>query len=63
MVLTGKDSDEMLSDTTCSPMTMRFPVKRAPFPHQNPATIVGTPEHAALVEAVKRNFPEIYDTN
>jgi len=44
-------------------MTMRFPVKRAPFPRQNPATIVGTPEHAALVEAVKRNFPEIYDTN
>ena len=25
------------------------------------STTVGTPEHAALIAAVRRNFPEIYD--
>ena len=63
MVLTGKESDKMQSDTTRFPRTLRFPVKRDPHPRQILARTAGTPEHAELVEALRQNFPEIFETN
>jgi len=57
------ESEELTKDDYASPRMLHFPVRHELHPHKTPALIVGTPEHAALVAAVKENFPEIYETN
>jgi hypothetical protein len=63
MMQSRNESEELTKDTPASPRMLRFPVRHEQHPHPTPALIVGTQEHAALVAAVKENFPEIYETN
>jgi len=43
--------------------TLSRPVKLPLDPHVAQAHTPGTREHAALVEAIRRNFPEVYEVN
>jgi hypothetical protein len=59
----GKKSEELTKHAYASPRMLHFPTRHEQHPHPSQALVVGTPEHAALVAAVKENFPEIYETN
>jgi hypothetical protein len=63
MMQSGKETEELTKDAPASPRMLRFPVRHEQHPHPTQALVVGTPEHAALVAAVKENFPEIYEAN
>ena len=43
------------------PEARHFPIEDADHARNARARTIGTPEHAALVASVKRNFPEIYE--
>lgn len=62
-MLTDEKCEEQTNRAHASAKMLRFPVRREQHSQQPPAFIIGTPEHAALVAALKENFPEIYETN
>ena len=59
---TDDEIEKLPRDAHASPRMLRFPVGREPYPRQSAALVVGTPEHTALVAALKEHFPEIYET-
>jgi hypothetical protein len=59
----AKESEQLPKDSHAFPRMLHFPVRPEQRAPQTQPLIVGTPEHAALVAAVKENFPEIYETN
>jgi hypothetical protein len=59
---TDEEFEEVPKDAHASARMLRFPFRREQHSRQAPALRVGTPEHIALVAALKENFPEIYET-
>jgi hypothetical protein len=59
---TDKEFEEVPKDAHASARMLRFPVRREQHSRQAPALRAGTPEHSALVAALKEHFPEIYET-
>ena len=58
-----EEFEELPRNAHASARQLRFPARHEQYPRQAAALIVGTPEHTALVAALKENFPEIYETN
>jgi hypothetical protein len=61
--LIGTAPEELSIRNPVFPAKRRFPILRDLDERAVLALTIGTPEHAELVAAVKRNFPEVYETN
>jgi hypothetical protein len=60
-MLTDQECEELQKDAQASARMLRFPVRRERHSRPTSALRAGTPEHSALVAALKENFPEIYE--
>jgi hypothetical protein len=58
---TSTESEDFLKSDAVRPTTNHNPFKNTAQARYELARKIGTLEHAALVAAVMRNFPEIYD--
>jgi hypothetical protein len=61
-MVTNEECEERPKRAHTSGRMLRFPVRLERYSSKVKALIIGTPEHTALVAALRENFPEIYET-